>query len=267
MSSRIVSPKPLALDQRNEDLVNQFEKLPPELILEIINKLDLRERANIARICSVFKLFARDPIFWKLFNSDINNENEVDNENPEENYYQAISNILKIYAEAKSLGLASDSTEITFEKAKELKGKIDPIKIRDTIKVWGEIQQQAAPSGRTYPDFTELSKKSCKEVVETFDIWIKENKDHIFITNLNLWCKSLIYLPEAICNLTRLEVLFLEDNKLHSLPDSIGDLNQLTILSLDGNPIRRLPSSIHRIKNHCSINTSNTLISHSCVIL
>ena len=239
MSSAIGPIPPLSLDPRDGilDSENHFEKLPLEMRHAIFNKLDLIQRVKAASVHSVFRDLARDDISWELL------YREIDNENPVANYDQARRNIEKIYAEVRRLGIASDSTEITFEKAKELKDEVDSIKISDTIKVWEAIQKQAKLLVISYPDFTELSKKNCKEVLETFDTWINGNKDKINLTELDLHGLDLQYLPEPLCKLTQLTSLQLTNNKLQSLPDSFGDLRALRQLDLTFNQLHSLPDS------------------------
>jgi Leucine-rich repeat (LRR) protein len=54
-------------------------------------------------------------------------------------------------------------------------------------------------------------------------------------------------LPDSICQLTKLEELYLDDNALEDLPDNIGNLQQLRILSLRNNCLTHLPESLGTI--------------------
>ena len=72
------------------------------------------------------------------------------------------------------------------------------------------------------------------------------DKNHIVGLNLN--SKELIGLPDSICNLTQLRVLYLRWNKLETLPENIGNLTSLRELYLASNQILSLPESIRQLK-------------------
>ena len=61
---------------------------------------------------------------------------------------------------------------------------------------------------------------------------------------------------EDICNLSNLEVLYLNDLGLTLLPDAIGNLTSLKELHLWGNELKTLPDSIRNLQNLRVINIS-----------
>lgn len=62
------------------------------------------------------------------------------------------------------------------------------------------------------------------------------------------WGMQCRHLPDSICQLSKLEELYLDDNALEDLPENIGDLQQLRILSLRNNCLTHLPESIGKIQ-------------------
>jgi len=263
ISKVLLSPsiKPLneSIEPLNESIKPQdesrecnFQKLPNELILKIISHLpNLSDRAKLSEVSRFFRSLAQDPLSWKQLCQ------QIDKDAPVENYYTATQYILKIYEEAGIIETIDKSeitinkSEITIEEVKELKNAIDDKKISDTIEIWLEIKKQVIADGLTidFPNFDEMSKKTCNEVLEAFDDWTKKNQDKLSITHLYLSNKELIYLPDSIGNLTNLEFLSLKSNYLQYLPDSIGNLTNLEILYVKNNNLKSLPDSIGNLTN------------------
>lgn len=63
-----------------------------------------------------------------------------------------------------------------------------------------------------------------------------------------IYITSLERLPDEICNLYKLQTLYLQFNGLRYLPEDIGNLSRLKTLKLGGNELRRLPDSITKLK-------------------
>lgn len=66
-------------------------------------------------------------------------------------------------------------------------------------------------------------------------------------TELDLSILGLTELPEAIGQLTQLQVLDLSDNQLMALPDSLDQLTQLQTLDLSANKLTTLPKSLGQL--------------------
>ena len=72
----------------------------------------------------------------------------------------------------------------------------------------------------------------------------------------------------SVTNLTNLQILWLNNNKLKSLPTSIGDLESLKSLGIGGNDIRTLPKSIDNLRRVYSgpgMRMGNTLFVHESI--
>jgi internalin A len=78
--------------------------------------------------------------------------------------------------------------------------------------------------------------------------------------SLDLSALKLTTLPEAVCQLSRLQTLDLSRNQLTTLPEAIGRLSQLQILNLTGNQLTTLPEAIGRLSQLQILNlTGNQL--------
>lgn len=69
------------------------------------------------------------------------------------------------------------------------------------------------------------------------------------VTKLGLYSLGINTLPSEIKNLTKLELLELDDNELESLPSEIGELSSLKLLDLGQNKLSSLPSKIQSLSN------------------
>ncbi len=75
--------------------------------------------------------------------------------------------------------------------------------------------------------------------------------------------KDLIYtpltvFPESITQLTNLQYLNLNANRIPKLPDSISQLTKLEVLNLEENPLGVLPESITKLRNLQKLNLRET---------
>jgi len=64
------------------------------------------------------------------------------------------------------------------------------------------------------------------------------------VVELGLYKKNLVSLPESICGLATLRVLWATDNRLEALPENFGKLRSLRELLIQGNALSTLPESI-----------------------
>jgi Leucine-rich repeat (LRR) protein len=63
-------------------------------------------------------------------------------------------------------------------------------------------------------------------------------------TELKLYYKGIVSLPEEIGNLTNLKELFLSGNQLTSVPKELSRLTNLTELDLGGNQLKNVPREL-----------------------
>lgn len=68
-----------------------------------------------------------------------------------------------------------------------------------------------------------------------------------FLSELLVNGNQLYYLPEAICDCTRLTVLEAADNQLESLPEAIGKLRHLIKLNVSNNKLISIPNSFSHL--------------------
>ncbi|XP_061181833.1 leucine-rich repeat protein soc-2 homolog [Saccostrea echinata] len=59
----------------------------------------------------------------------------------------------------------------------------------------------------------------------------------------------LTYLPKSFCELTRLTILYLDENLLQELPDDFGNLINLEFIDLGQNALHELPESFCKLKS------------------
>ncbi|KAA3605250.1 MAG: hypothetical protein DWQ06_03655 [Calditrichaeota bacterium] len=69
------------------------------------------------------------------------------------------------------------------------------------------------------------------------------------VTKLGFYSLGITTLPTEIKNLTKLELLELDDNLLEVLPSEIGELSSLKLLDLGQNKLSFLPSEIQKLSN------------------
>ena len=86
-------------------------------------------------------------------------------------------------------------------------------------------------------------------------------RESIFNGSLDLSGKGLSKVPEAVTDLTELEVLDLSDNYLNELPTSINKLKNLERLRLNRNQLRELPHSIYELSNLTWLSVENNQLS------
>ncbi|CAH3157480.1 unnamed protein product [Pocillopora meandrina] len=65
---------------------------------------------------------------------------------------------------------------------------------------------------------------------------------------LNLLAWDLLELPEAVLELTELDILNLSVNKLKTIPENVGKLNNITVLDVSGNQLSIFPASLTQLK-------------------
>ncbi len=81
--------------------------------------------------------------------------------------------------------------------------------------------------------------------------------DNLHISELGLFNCNIDFIPDFICNLTRLKTLYLGNNNLHDLPDSLKNIKNLSKLDLSNNNFTEVPNSIGNLKNLIFLNLSN----------
>lgn len=84
-----------------------------------------------------------------------------------------------------------------------------------------------------------------------------------FYSNLrvDLSYNQLDYLPEAIGELDRLEVLHLQGNCLRGWPESMGQLHKLRVLNIYENQLTEIPLPVARLPRLEFLDASRNLIS------
>lgn len=76
------------------------------------------------------------------------------------------------------------------------------------------------------------------------------------LKELDLQGLGLTAVPKALPQLTKLQFLYLHDNKITELPSGIGFLSDLIWLDLERNNLKVLPAEIGRLKNLHRLNLS-----------
>jgi len=71
---------------------------------------------------------------------------------------------------------------------------------------------------------------------------------------------ELVDIPIKICNLTNLQELYLDNNKLNSIPNEINQLTNLKILDLYNNKLTSVPMELSQMKNLKELNLENNNI-------
>lgn len=64
---------------------------------------------------------------------------------------------------------------------------------------------------------------------------------------IDLRNQDLAILPDSLVSFSKIEYLFLNDNKLTALPSKIGQLSNLKVLDAEGNNLKALPESIGQL--------------------
>ena len=64
-------------------------------------------------------------------------------------------------------------------------------------------------------------------------------------------------IPNEICTLTNLKMLYIDNNEIEELPEDIGNLVNLHTLRCKGNKIKNIPKSIGRLVNLRGFDISN----------
>lgn len=90
-----------------------------------------------------------------------------------------------------------------------------------------------------------------------FDIPIYTEKHSIFTKKLSFVNEGFFRIPETIGNLTDLEELNLNSNKIIYLPESIGKLTNLINLNLANNRLEKLPETFGNLINLEILNLLN----------
>jgi len=80
------------------------------------------------------------------------------------------------------------------------------------------------------------------------------------LTTFALIDSNIKNLPSDIGNLSELQILHLDRNRIHKLPKSIGDLSNLQELVLDENKINILPNNFCKLTNLMGLSIDNNLL-------
>ncbi|MGD8762363.1 MAG: P-loop NTPase fold protein [Desulfobacteraceae bacterium] len=94
-----------------------------------------------------------------------------------------------------------------------------------------------------------IKDKTYREVEKKIDQALQEGE-----TELDLSEMLFTELPESIGQLTNLQFLTLEANRLSTLPESVGRMTNLQFLNLDANQLTTLPESIGQLTNLQTLN-------------
>ncbi|NGX49164.1 MAG: E3 ubiquitin-protein ligase sspH2 [Candidatus Anoxychlamydiales bacterium] len=226
-----------------------FGNLPNEMIMKVFSHLDIPELASTSLASKHFQGLANDWATWSSVIDKIGLKNLEDKDVSEKK-----QKIKKIHELGKLYFPEVIEEPITIENTIETIRRIHEIKIRDTLKIWEKIYEQAEHiAGKPdieIPKFDELKKSTDKKYIkQVFAKWINNNKDNFNLTELDLRISGLLYLPKEIGNLSNLQVLKLSRNNLTSIPKKIGNLAQLQLLDLSDNKLTSVPKEIGNLSN------------------
>lgn len=224
---------------------NTLSEISNENKLMIFSYFDIPALTNASGVSRDFYPLANDPLLWKNIAENIGFKNL-------ENKEDIILKITTINTLKKAFFPEITTKSITIASIKETIQKINEIKIRDTIKIWEKIYEQAEQiTGKPtidIPKFDELKKsKDKKYIKQVFANWIKNNKDNFNLIKLNLGYLELDYLPKEICDLSQLQNLLLFCNKLTYIPKEIGNLSELITLDLHNNKLISVPQELGKL--------------------
>jgi internalin A len=108
---------------------------------------------------------------------------------------------------------------------------------RDPMKDAQRRIEEALKSGATRLDLTDLKLSTLPDAIGQLSQ----------VQMLYLSGNQLSTLPDAIGQLSELQTLDLSDNQLSTLPDAIGQLSQVQTLDLSGNQLSTLPDAIGQL--------------------
>ena len=157
------------------------------MILEFFKDIPIIDRTqNLSLTSTRISILAKDPSTWKTMSRYIDRDwCEANCKNDDRDVHEIQKHLVEILLEANSFGLIESETlkSVTSEDAKELKDKIDDIKIRDTIKVWKELQK-SVPSLTAF-DFESTKGMRYKQALEASNTWFDNKKGDRKSTRLN----------------------------------------------------------------------------------
>ena len=112
------------------------------------------------------------------------------------------------------------------------------------------------PSREPSPGSAAPRKSATQEALLRIEEALKRGAERLDLSNLQLSA-----LPEAIGQLSKLQVLDLSRNQLSALPEAIGQLSKLQRLSLFGNQLSALPEAIGQLSKLQTLILSNNQLS------
>ncbi|MBM3207947.1 MAG: hypothetical protein FJZ57_05005 [Chlamydiae bacterium] len=141
-----------------------------------------------------------------------------------------------------------DKNEGSYAKVFSLFKALEHISLQSKLKEWAGDNTNQLNAAQKIHDFIEnpsssrldLSNLNLESLPDIFDHSVCRYRLRDFIVSQN----NLVYLPESICNMEGLMVLYLSGNKLQAIPARIGNIRNLTNLSLEKNQLQDLPYSI-----------------------
>lgn len=135
-----------------------------------------------------------------------------------------------------------DHSENKFHLPESLKN----LKLLEKLKIHNKIDCEEIPIVIT--EFKNLRELDLSFKSENL-VFPKEMEKLEKLEKLTIKRSNITEIPEVICSLPSLKILYLGGNKIEKIPDSIVKLTKLEILDLNGNNISYLPSVIGELKN------------------
>lgn len=231
-------------------------ELPADVRRYIWSFLDL---TDLGKVCLVSKCLNKDVAHDLLWQSIANRIN-CPLENSGIPYYrQVIAFIRDLQRKASSTEMQSldlnqkvNVTGLTIEDINDLQSLFQA---RDTLLVWETLTNSAndqVPGANVVgPGLGDLdTKQAVLSQADKFSDWFFENREILVqVRELRLGERQLTSLPDEICQIANLQLLYIYGNNLSMLPSEIGSITNLVYLLISNNQLTALPDGIDKFTN------------------